>query len=173
MLAARELAVAQLPTAHRERRRAQSRAPRPQAAKLSRTACFTLLVVAVLCAFMVAYRHTSLTQLGYKAEGLGAQLAVLQKENGEREVRVAQLGTLARVEQLAVTRVGMVRPSGSVAIASLSRSGGTLVAGDGTSTIAGDGAYGEDPAGGGLIGRVWSLIKRLARNTVEAARSGS
>jgi hypothetical protein len=111
--------------------------------------------------------------MGYRAEQLAAQLAVLQKENGEREVRVAQLGALGRVEELATVRVGMVRPSGSVTIASLGRSGGTVVA-DGWGAELGAGtAAAEGPAAGGIFGRVWDLLRRLARNTVEAARSGS
>jgi hypothetical protein len=91
-------------------------------------------------------------------------------------MKAASLGSLARVEDLATTKLGMTRSEATVVIASLERSGGTVVAagsGDATELPAGLVATAVDAQQqGGLVGRLWDLIRRLAHNTVEAARSG-
>ena len=163
----------------RRRRRAVVASPVPRRASLpiSRRACVGMLVLIALCSALVAYRHTALTQMGYQAEQLQADLAVLQRQNSELEVQVASLGSLARVEQLATSRLGMTRATTTVAIASLERSGSTVVATGSTATLAtakpAPVAAANLADQGGFIGRLWDLLRRLARNTVEAARSGT
>jgi cell division protein FtsL len=178
MLAARYLGAAEqvAPPITRRRRTKPVVKAQPARVSLSRAACVGLLTLAVLCTFLVAYRNTALTQIGYETARLQSELAVLQRQNSELEMKAASLGSLARVEKLATTKLGMTRAESAVAIASLERSGGTVVAaGSGQSTVppAGLVATAADAQQqGGLVGRLWDLLRRLAHNTVEAARSG-
>jgi hypothetical protein len=68
MLAARYLGAAEqvAPLTTRRRLARPVVKPRPVRVSLSRAACVGLLTLAVLCLFLVAYRNTALTQIGYE-----------------------------------------------------------------------------------------------------------
>jgi len=173
MLAARELHAYAQPAAAERPRRRPARRPRAAARRTSRTACVCLVLATVLCAFALTYRHSALVRLGYQADRLSTQLALLQRQNGEREVTLVSLGALGRVQRLAESRLGMVRPKGSVVVA-----GGALPV-HAAGVIAAAPQDGLEPPalaslapsgdGGGALGRLWRMLVRFARNSVEAA----
>ena len=172
MLAARQLGEERkyaYPAPPPRRQPKPNRSPRRRP-HLNRAAAAALVLAAVLCAFMVAHRHNTLVRLGYQAEGLAAELAVLQKQNSERELTIAGLGAFGRVERLARDRLGMIRPAGHLLVAPPP---GIVAAADRPGSIPATpnaAAHGEEQ---GILGRLWRTVVRLARNTVEAARSGS
>ncbi len=165
MLAARDVRTQALPVpqpTHRPRAvspRAKAK-PRP----MSKPLCAALLLTAVCCAFMMANRHSTLVRLGYEAKKLAAELTILQKENAERAVRVASLGSLGRVQTMAQAQLGMIRPASNL----------MLVMPAPTDTAVGQLSAGLDPGRGadGALVRLWRLLVRLATSPAEAARVG-
>lgn len=171
MLAARDLAVEHGPVRVYEDSRRPRALTRPRAAAKprSRAVWFGLWLLTVLVAFSVTHRHAAITRLGYQAEGLERELAVLRKLNGELEVKVSALGAPARVQQLAQSRLGMVLPKQTVAVA-LERPAGTE---DRPAAAGGDlTAPKAEQTGldiGGALSRLWRLVLRLTGIPAEAA----
>jgi cell division protein FtsL len=132
-----------------------------------------VVLVAIALAFGLAYRQNALVRLGYRADRLASELALLERQNGEREVQIASLGELGRVQRLAESRLGMVRPRSGVYLASgalgpaAQATGGAVALADGQAPPAAlPGAAGSDL---GAIGRLWRLLLRLTGNRAEAA----
>ncbi len=174
MLAARDLATERSPEqGYRPdpRRRASAR-PRTVARPRSKAAWLGLWALAVLVAFSVTYRHAALTRLGYEAKNLERQLAVIRKLNGELEVRVSSLGAPARVQQLAQSRLGMVQPQRSIAVAmawpAASGAGDRLAAAGGAADVGSPAGQPESDSGG-MLSRLWRFVRRLTGVPAEAA----
>jgi hypothetical protein len=119
-------------------------------------------------AFCIALGQSALTRLGYERESLELRLNTLRKENGEREVLVASLGSPARIQQLAEARLGMRVPAASMVLAiSEASPGGVSAAG-----AAEPSQPARSPASESLLAQIWHLLLRLGGRVVEAATPG-
>jgi cell division protein FtsL len=73
--------------------------------------------VCVLIALTLASRFAYAATLSANIRGLEQQLAQATAENGQLKVQAAELQSLARIEQVATTKLGMVKPESSRAVA--------------------------------------------------------
>ncbi|NPV26570.1 MAG: septum formation initiator family protein [Firmicutes bacterium] len=73
-----------------------------------------LLVGAVLSGFVfglvLTFYYLYSVRLGYQVVALQNEIASIKKENAYLELEVARLKSLDRIEQVATTRLGMVKP---------------------------------------------------------------
>ncbi len=74
----------------------------------------TLVVGVVLSGFIfgmvLTFYHLYSVRLGYQVVALQNEIATMKKENAYLELEVARLKSLDRIEQVATTRLGMVKP---------------------------------------------------------------
>lgn len=107
-------------------------ARRPQRSSLPRKGQIALtgLVCVIFCTgILIAYYYTQVLMTGYKIYRLEKELAVLQQETNQLNEQILGLTSLERVEQIATTRLGMVRPdSKSVVLVKADLGGGTGLA---------------------------------------------
>lgn len=71
----------------------------------------TAIILAV--GLLYVWQHIQVIRLGYRVERLNAELSALVQEEKELTVRIAQLKSLARIEEIARRRLGMVDPAPS------------------------------------------------------------
>jgi hypothetical protein len=119
----------------------------------------------VLVALTVTFRHAAITRLGYEIGQLEAELGALRRENGERETALASLGSPARIQQLAESRLGMVAAGQPLVVLSMGS--------DQTAVPLTPGQLPpsrEEPPG--LLARIWRIVQRLAGVPAEAAVPG-
>jgi len=74
-----------------------------------RLAFFILLVVAALMLYVSG--KNKIFQLGYRIEALGQEKRALERENRSLRIEAASLSSSARIEEIAIKQLGMVRPS--------------------------------------------------------------
>jgi cell division protein FtsL len=120
----------------------------------------------VLVAFSVTYRHAAITRLGYEAEGLERELALLRKLNGELQTKVTAAGSLGRVQQLAQSQLGMVLPKQTVVVAMPGAAPGNQ---PGVAAISAQEPDVLEQGSGGVLSRLWRLVLRLTGVPAEAA----
>lgn len=70
-----------------------------------------MVVAAFALGVAFSYANALAVTVGYQAEGLGAEIERLKTENQSLRTAVDKLDSLPRVEFLAVTQLGMVRPT--------------------------------------------------------------
>lgn len=84
-------------------------------AKQTKTApklqAFVALLAVCLVAFGMAYRFAVLTGLNTEVNALEKELTLIQGQNKQTELAIEQSYDLKTVEEIAVTRLGMSRPS--------------------------------------------------------------
>jgi len=73
---------------------------------------FTIAVI-LAGALLYVWQHIQVIRLGYRVERLNAELSVLVQEEKELTVKIAQLKSLGRIEEIARRRLGMVDPAPS------------------------------------------------------------
>ncbi len=66
--------------------------------------------LAIATTLLYLSHHMAMVDLGYRIEQSRAELAALSHQRAELLVEVASLSSLARVEKMARTQLGMVRP---------------------------------------------------------------
>lgn len=98
-------------------------------------------LIGVVLALGLASRFAYAATLSADIRGLEQQLAQTVSENGQLKVQVAELQSLAHIEQVATTRLGMVKPGearpviaadpAAVAVASLIDDSGSAPGGGG------------------------------------------
>lgn len=71
-----------------------------------------LWAAVVLMGMGVVERNAESARVGYELAALEAQSASVEQENHELNIRVANLQAPERIYQLAISRLGMVRPKG-------------------------------------------------------------
>jgi len=77
----------------------------------------TVIMVGFILGLVAAYRYAMLAQTGYRLDQLQKQLALAEAENQQLQMQVNQLQSLQRIEQIATTKLGMVRPEGAQMVA--------------------------------------------------------
>jgi len=72
-----------------------------------------LLITAILLAGALLYvwQHIQVIRLGYRVEQLNAECSALLQEERELTVKIAHLKSLARIEEMARRKLGMVDPT--------------------------------------------------------------
>ncbi|AVX21042.1 MULTISPECIES: cell division protein FtsL [Carboxydocella] len=77
----------------------------------------TVVMVGFILGLVAAYRYAMLAQAGYRLDQLQKQLALAEAENQQLQMQVDQLKSLQRIEAIATTKLGMVRPDGTQMVA--------------------------------------------------------
>jgi len=74
-----------------------------------------LLITAIILAGALLYvwQHIQVIRLGYRVEQLNAEFTAMIQEERELTVKIAQLKSLARIEEMARRKLGMVEPTPS------------------------------------------------------------
>jgi len=67
-----------------------------------------LLVIAVLILYVAG--KVSIVRLGYRIEGLEREKKELERANRSLRIEASSLSSPARIEEIAVKRLGMIRP---------------------------------------------------------------
>ncbi|MEW5761635.1 MAG: hypothetical protein AB1776_00340 [Bacillota bacterium] len=107
MVLAQEKPVTGLPQVRvRKRRR-----PQPAAAQ-GRARLLALLVGSFACGLILVFAHGQVAVTGYRMTDLQREVTALQAEHGALTAAVSALESLDRVEHVATTRLGMVKPAG-------------------------------------------------------------
>ncbi|MGQ9498036.1 MAG: hypothetical protein ACUVRC_08060 [Desulfotomaculales bacterium] len=88
------------------RRRAR---PRP-AVHRGQVWLLCLLVFTFICGLILVFAHGQVAVIGYRLTNLQCEVAALAAENGTLEAALSELDSLDRVERVATSRLGMVRP---------------------------------------------------------------
>lgn len=119
-------------------------ARRPRRGSLPRKGQIALtgLVCIIFCTgILIAFYYTQVLITGYKIYRLEKELAVLQQETNQLNEQILRLTSLERVERIATTKLGMVRPdSKSVVLVKANLGGDT-----GQSATDGVSPAGEEP----------------------------
>lgn len=133
---------------------------RPAASPKTRYIVFWL--VAVFLALGLASRFALAAKLTVDIGGLNKQLAALQAENQQLQLQASELKSLSRIEQVATTRLGMIRPTEAR----------PLVVTGGQATTASVVADVSSPAGaqGGWIATVQRWLTKLITTGRAAAK---
>jgi cell division protein FtsL len=88
--------------------------PKPEVKTQSERQARVLLTVMILSAFLLGalyiYFNAQITGVGYRLENMKRQVAAIDVENQSLEMLISRQDSLARVEALATTRLGMVLP---------------------------------------------------------------
>lgn len=71
----------------------------------------SLVVAAFLLGALFSYVNALMVNVGYRTETMRLEMRKLQAENQSLEAAIEKLGSLSRVEAVAVTQLGMVRPT--------------------------------------------------------------
>ena len=71
----------------------------------------TAIILAV--GLLYVWQHIQVIRLGYRVERLNAELSAMVQEEKELTVKIAELKSLARIEEIARRRLGMVDPAPS------------------------------------------------------------
>jgi len=74
-------------------------------------ALVAIVGVALGLAFLAQFAVTA--RLGYQNESLDQQINQLSRENSELELKIEELGSLARIEEVATQKLGMIKPDAS------------------------------------------------------------
>lgn len=95
--------------------RSRPRPARPGARRQASVSSFPVvpvlgLAVAVLSGVILVSRYGAVTRTGYQVAELQADLTSLRAENERLKMEVDRLLSLDRVERIATTRLGMIRP---------------------------------------------------------------
>jgi len=135
-----------------------------------------LLLVLILFSFflgaMIIYFQARICTLGYEICSLQQELAVLRVENHDLDERVQQMASLERVEMLATSKLGMVKPdSSNVLVLSVDSEAQSLDEVD-ASTVFDDEALAGDRKSL-LIKAFNEFINRLESKTWRAPDSGT
>lgn len=88
------------------RRRAR---PRP-AVRRGQVWLLCLLVFTFVCGLTLVFAHGQVAVIGYRLTNLQREVAALAAENGTLEAALSELESLDRVERVATSRLGMVKP---------------------------------------------------------------
>jgi cell division protein FtsL len=73
-----------------------------------RTVIIVLSVIAVLILYVAG--KVSIVRLGYRIEGLEREKKELERANRSLRIEASSLSSPARIEDIAVKRLGMIRP---------------------------------------------------------------
>lgn len=79
--------------------------------KRARLSLMAMVVVAFLLGAAFSYVNAQAMNVGYQTETLRKEIGRLEAENQSLKTAVYKLDSLSRVEALAVTQLGMVRPT--------------------------------------------------------------
>jgi cell division protein FtsL len=98
---------------YEEMRRLQAPPPvvQPVREKQIRLPLTALLVMAFILGAAFSYVNALAVSVGYQAESLRAEIAKLEQEKQSLRARIDKLDSLSRVEVVAITQLGMVRPT--------------------------------------------------------------
>lgn len=129
MIVAKEQPYHQSPPGEKRR---PAPAPRPNTLSRRRQLALTgLVLLAFITGIAICYLHAQIMTTGCQIVGLQKNLGDLNVETRELSEQVAGLSSLQRIEQVATTRLGMVKPDNKnvVLVESTPQpSGGTAVA---------------------------------------------
>lgn len=135
-----------------------------RSAVTAKTRYILVWLVAVALALGLASRFALAAKLTVDIAALNKQLAEAQAENEQLQLQIAELKSLARIEQIASTRLGMVRPAETRPIVA---NGGT--AAPATVALAGTGDN-RTAGAGGWIASVQRWLTRLIRAGLAEAK---
>ncbi len=73
-----------------------------------RTVLIVLFIIAVLILYVAG--KVSIVRLGYRIEGLEREKKELERANRSLRIEASSLSSPARLEEIAIKRMGMIRP---------------------------------------------------------------
>ena len=69
--------------------------------------------IVLVGALLYVWQHIQIIRLGYNLESLNSELSALTQEEKELTVKIAELKSLGRIEEMARRRLGMTEPTPS------------------------------------------------------------
>lgn len=118
-------------------------------------AIFLMFSMSLLLVFMCIKGAT----LGYQIEQLQSDIQNLETSNNRLDYQIAEKSSLARIEQIATTQLGMYKPDSSTAIALAAKAEPVQVA-SAPAAPADDKNISQK-----LLNKMYSSLSRLAQNT--------
>ncbi len=85
--------------------------PGEEAARAGFRSYLLYLAIAFVLAVALSWSYSTTARLGYRIENLKREIASLQRDQEKLRYELAGLQSMARIEQEATRRLGMVRPS--------------------------------------------------------------
>lgn len=111
-----------------EENRRITRRPRRNSLPRKGQIALTGLVCIIFCTgILIAFYYTQVLVTGYKIYRLEKELAVLQQETNQLNEQILRLTSLERVERIATTKLGMVRPDSKSVVLVKANLGGDSV----------------------------------------------
>lgn len=89
-----------------------AKAPQAQPKKVAKNRCLTVLIFLAALAMFVAMQSSTIVGSGYELVQMKAQVARIEKENEQLRLDIAKLKSPQRIQQIATSQLGMVKPQG-------------------------------------------------------------
>jgi len=77
-----------------------------------RVRCLTIVVLAAVLMMVVAIQREMIVRSGYGLVELKNQIAQLERDNERLRLDIAKMKSPQRIQQIAITQLGMVKPQG-------------------------------------------------------------